>query len=393
VFQSRRKITLTGDLEQPELVAEAVRTAQAQYWRSSSWWIRAFVSLWPNARLLSPVSYEILGSVLGYLLRLTLLIFVVAFAMYLLHLIPPLAKRFLQVNIVLVVPSASPLYFLLAATMLVNILIGASFVPVRRHEFFRECETTTVKGHGNVSLFFALMEEACTLLNPKGTPQKQPVRLLEGQGSNARGTFIESRPQAVRSLARLSAYGCLPLTFLLCTMGFTRLINFQRPVATVHYTDFLAYHLPDYVLEVALALGLVFAGLHIAEWARRLFGIQQFRSSAVLCHTVSELPAERSAMGDGPRGPGMIPRITWKVAQGADEEFVKWARGPDESHYFEVAVCWAELLTEAARAQDPRFVTNIDRSEALDEAMESILEMPFRANFQSVTDEPAAKPS
>lgn len=387
IIQSRRKRTVAGDLMQPELVAEAVRTAQAQYWQSSSWWVRAFVRLWPKARMMSPVSHEILGDVVGYLLRLTLLVLAVALATYLLHFIPSLAKRFLQINVVLTVPSASPLYFILAAMMLLNVIIGASVVPVRRREFFRECEPSVVKGSGSISLFFALVEEACTLLNPKRTAQKLPVRLEERQGLRARGTFIESRPQLVRSLARPAGYCCLPLAFLLCTMGFSRLVNFQRPVATMHYADFLAIQLPDYIVEVLFALGLIFAGLHIAEWARRIFGIQRFRSSAVLCHTLSSRTSEADLTPPGP-----MRSIKWSAVQGVDEEFLGWAREPGKSDRYDVTICWADILTEAAGPQNPRFVIDMVRSESLDEAMERIIQLPFRANFQAEMEEYAPAP-
>lgn len=393
LFRSWRQKVVSGDLKEPEVVAEAVRTAQAQYWRSSSWWVRAFVSLWPKARQMSPVSFEILGDVIGYLFKLSLLVLVVAVATHLLTLIPSLAQRFLQFPLTLTVPSASPLYVTLGAMMLANLLIAASLVPVRRKEFFRECETTVVKGSGSLSLFFALVEEACTLLSPKSESRKPPVRLKGDLGAPVRATFVESRPNMVRTLARPAAYCCLPLAFLFCTMGFSRLIDFQRPVATVHYTEFLSYHLLDYLFEVLFALGLIFSGLHLAEWARRLFDIRKFRSSVVLCHTrlsgqaQASLPMRDAGRPRGEKG------MTWNIASGVDEDFVQWARTAGNSDSFEATTCWADILTEATGPQSPRFVIDMGRSESLDEAMDRILELPYRVHFMADREEEPFRPA
>ena len=383
IIRSWRQPVVSGDLKQPEVVAEAVRTAQAQYWRSSSWWIRGFVYLWPRARLMSPVSFEILGDVFGYLFRLALLALAVALATHLLAYIPSLAKRFLQVTVILAVPSASPLYLTLAAMMLVNLLIGASFVPVRKKEFFRECEPARVTGSGSISLFFALVEEACTLLNPKGASRKPPVRLEGDQNPPERATFVESQPKAVRSLARPAGYCCLPLAFLFCTMGFSRLIDFQRPVVTAHWTDFLSYHLLDYIFEVIFALGLIFAGLHLAEWARRIFDIQKFRSSVVLCFARTPRPSPASRPTEDGEGVRSAEGVLWKVVPGLDPEFAQWARSAGQGDSFEVTTCWADILTETTGPQSPRFVIDMDRSESLDEAMAKIIELPYRVNFQA----------
>jgi hypothetical protein len=394
MIRSWRQPVASGDLKQPEVVAEAVRTAQAQYWRSSSWWIRGFVSLWPKARLMSPVSFEVLGDAIGYLFRLAILVLVVAAATHLLTLIPALVQRFFQASITLKVPSASPLYLTLAAMMFVNVLIGLSLVPVRKQEYFRECESARVNGSGSTSLFFALVEEACTLLNPKGSSRKPSVRLETDQSTPIRATFVESHPKALRSLARPAGYCCLPLAFLFCTMGFSRLIDFQRPVATVHWTDFLSYHLLDYVFEVIFALGLIFAGLHLAEWARRIFDIQKFRSSVVLCYARNP----RLSMGSRPTEAGGGRRLTesvsWKVVPGIDEEFAQWARGEgDQGDHFEATICWADVVTEATGPRSPRFVIDMGRSEVLDEAMAKIVELPYRAHFDVDPGEERVSPS
>jgi len=170
-------------------------------------------------------------------------------------------------------------------------------------------------------------------------------------------------------------------------MGFSRLINFQRPVATVHYADFLAYQLPDYCLEVAFAVGLILAGLHVAEWARRIFGIQRFQSSVVLCHTLTSNPTEDDAGMERSRTRGQRKGTCWSVVQGVDEGFLAWAREPNKDISLEVTICWAEVLTEAADRQAPRFLIDMFRSESLDESMERVIELPFCADFRADTAE------
>jgi len=168
-------------------------------------------------------------------------------------------------------------------------------------------------------------------------------------------------------------------------MGFSRLINFQRPLATTHYMDFLAYQLPDYVLEVAFAFGLILAGLHLAEWARRIFGIQQYHSSVVLCHTLRSISTEDASGMERPSSREKGQGLGWSVVQGVDKGFLAWAREPNKDASFEVTICWAEVLTEAADRQGPRFVIDMFRSDSLDEAMERVIELPFCADFRADT--------
>ena len=389
MIRSRKKDVNPADLDQPALVAGSLREAQSEYWRSSSWVLRKFTSLWPRARFITPVSYEILKDLARSSAKLIVVGFVIALVVYLLQLTPVLLKKYLQVTVEIVVPSATPLYALLGFLILANAIIAASMVPLRRREFVRSCHIVPVKGAGDPHLFFSLLEEGCRLLSPKGLPDRRPVRLEQEAAPTTKGTLIESYPEAVKAFSRPAAYACLPFVFLLLTMGFSRLMDFHRPVAPMHYADFLAYHSLDYVLEVAFALGLILTGLNLAELARRMFEACRFRSALVFCYAMKGAPDRNS--GTSPKQPlGPSGPVNWKVVQGVDDQFAGWAKDPASQRKFSVQLCWAEAFSEASAAGAPRFLIRLEKSPSLDEAMQHLSELPFHVDFQA---DPALLPN
>ncbi|MBI4963608.1 MAG: hypothetical protein HY913_10055 [Desulfomonile tiedjei] len=389
VLRARRGTIHPADLDQPALVAESLREGQAQYWRSASWLFRKLASVWPRVRLVTPVSYEIFRDLTRSSAKFLAVVVLVALVVYFVQLTPVLLKKYLQVTIELAVPSATPLYVLLFFLMLANALIAVSLVPLLSQEFVRTCHLLPVHGAGDPHLFFALLEEGCRLLSAAGQPDRKPVRLEQKETSTTKGTLIESYPESVQAFSRPAAYVCLPFIFLLLTMGFSRLINFQRPVGPMHYVDFLAYHSLDYVLEVAFALGLILAGLYLAELARRMFGIRRFRSALVFCYAMKTgSPTNLGASSNQLLGPRM--RIKWKVAQGVDDQFAGWAKDPGRERKFSVQLCWAEAFSEASTAEAARFLIRLEQSSSLDEAMKHLSELPFHVGFQT---EAAAGPA
>jgi len=392
MFRARKRTVNPADLDQPALVAESLRKGQTQYWRSASWSLRKLASVWPRVSFVTPISYEIVKDLARSSAKFVLVGFLVALAAYLLHLAPVLLKKYLQLSIELMAPSALPLYALLVFLILANVFIAVSLVPLRPQEFVRTCHLVPVHGAGDPHLFFALLEEGCRLLSPTGLPDRKPVRLEQEETPTTRGSLIESYPEPVRAFSRPAAYVCLPFVFLLLTMGFSRLINFHRPLAPMHYVDFLAYHSVDYVLEVAFALGMIFAGQHLADVARRIFMIRRFRSALVFSYATKD---SRTRMAETPpeQTLGLSRPMKWKLAQGVDDQLAGWAKDPGRPRKFSMQFCWAEAFSEASAADAARFLVRLDQSPSLDEAMKQLSELPFHVDFQpEVVQTPAPPP-
>ena len=72
------------------------------------------------------------------------------------------------------------------------------------------------------------------------------------------------------------------------TLGFARLIGFDRSVDPMPYQDFLSTRLLNHTVEVAFALALIVVGLHFAEQARRLFGVRRYRSALIFAFALSD---------------------------------------------------------------------------------------------------------
>ena len=388
-FGSWRNKPLPGVFKDPDAVAESLRVSQAQHQQSSV--IRALAALWPRARLVSPIAYELLSVLLRYCGKLVFAGVLIALVFYLLNAAPPLIARYLQFKISLVIPSAKPLYSLLLFMMLAYILIGVSLLPFRRQEFARTSETFAVVGTGDPHLFFALLEEGCRLLTARPFPHRTPVRLQHETNPRIRGTLIENYPEPVRYWARPAAYVCLPIFFLLLTAGFTRLINFRLITDAVPHTEFLRVYLLDYLLEVAFALGLVMVGLQLADVTRRLFGVRKYGSTVVFCYVGQGLPkpprSDRAALQLFDKK----MKATWNIIEGVDEQFARWAKDPDSTTRFRVNIYWAEVFSESVGASGPRLLTGMQKSPSVEAAMERILKIPLTAGFDIEMPTPKAE--
>ncbi|MEJ2716494.1 MAG: hypothetical protein P8182_05055 [Deltaproteobacteria bacterium] len=383
-FQSRKADSDTPVFKHPELVAESLRTGIPKQWISVPRLARLIGYFWPATGLMSPVSHEIVKDLLSYLWKIPLWAVLIALCTYALQLIPELLKSLIQHRVLLVVPSAAPLYYLLGLVLVVDVLVGVSIIPFKKRAFNRVCRVVTVRGRGDRDLLFALIEQGCRLLTPRGFAERSPIRVQEETTPRIKGTLIENFPVQTRALSSPAAYVCLALMIVFLSVGFLRLIHFHRPVTAMAYTEFFSSHLLLYALDVAFYLGLILCGLHFARWARRLFSIRRFVSSLVFCYTASVQRPESSEQGEsGPwQKSGRSQGMVWKITQGADDEFAAWARQPQAVTRFEMEACWGEALSEAAGANASRHLTQVQRSQTLEYSMGRILELPFKVDFR-----------
>ena len=385
LIQSRRISVNAGRFAHPELAPESLLSGRLEHWKSFPWAFRVLARHWPRVRLISPVSLQIVREVLVSVLKIGLLALLIAVLLASLPAIPALLKRFFQVAVTLAVPSGWPLYFLLLLLTGANLFICLSVIPFRPVRLDRSREIIPVHGGGDSHLFFALLEEGCKLLSPKGGPPVPPARFEAKGDPVTKGTLIESRPEPIRTFLRPAGYVCLPLAFLAMSMGFSRLVNFRISSVSMHYSQFIGTQALHYVLEVAFALGLILSGLYLAQWARRLFAVRQFGSSLVFCCMRPERVPDTSAQPGAAQAPGsrQQPGTEWKLVNEVDDHLAAWARRPQSVTRFRLELCWAHLSSESAEEDGPRFLVNLSRSEALESAMKCILDIPFRVNFRT----------
>jgi hypothetical protein len=356
------------DFAGPELVSETLRTGFPQHWRLSSWSARLIGTVWKSSRNFSPISYELTGRMLKSCLKILLLALLIALVFQAVSAVPGLLRRYLQVSVTYLVPSARPLYLLIGLTLLANVVLIATFFPFRRKEFSRSGEAMAIKGCVNPPVFFALLEEGCKLLNVSNGPPRPPIRFAAGELT--KGTLIENFPENWGFVARPGGFLCLPLSFFPLVLGFSRLVHFQRPAFEMPYMEFLKVHAFDYVFEVLLGIGLIMVGLYFAEWARVLFSIRRYRSDLVFCYAVE------NSESSGTLTDRQLETVDWTPSNGADSEFANWAKNPD-SNAFRVEVFWAEVLSEAAGPDSPRYIVGMQEQERLNRSMWRILTIPF----------------
>ncbi len=396
-FEGRKKWTVSPDLEKPEVVAESLRSARSLYWQNMSLPVRTLARFVPRARFISPITYQMFHHVFISVCKMAFLSVLIALILYLLGMVPVLAQKYLRWEMRLAIPSAYPLYSLLAVLIFANGLIAASLLPFRKREYARVCETLPVCGRGDPHLFFALLEEGCRLLSAQGPARNSPYRVERRDNPAIKGTLIETFPKGMPSLARPVGYICLPLVPILLSSGFSRLTGFSPELSSVYVTDFLSRHLLYYALDVALALALILAGVYFGEWARKLLGVRRYQSTVVFCSLVAD------------KGRGLVPsvyssrtgtdisRLTqWRPEEVMDEAFAQWAKNPSTERDFLVEICWAEAISESASEDGPRYLTDMRKSEVLQDSMRRLIQLPFQVNLEPALcgdTQPSSSPS
>lgn len=373
-----------ADFDDPELVAESLRTEKPLQWRARSLPVRVAARLGRRFQFMSPVSYSLIRHSAASILRIALIGMTIGLVFHILGLLPALFKTYADVDIVLVVPSPRPLYWLLALLTGANILISASLIPLKRPGYNRTEASLVLKGKGDPHFFFAMLEEGCRLLSGTTPFLRIPRRLELASNPRIRGTLIESFPQVIASIARPAGYFCLPLIVIFISLGFSRLTGFHRPISSVHYATFLSTHLPDYLLEVAFGLGMILSGAYFGEWARLLLGIRRFKSAALFCHFSGEMALASHKRGSLVKslGTGEIEEATWKTSKDLDPRFVAWAREPRGQEASHLQISWAEITTEAISETAPRCLADMQRSPDLDASVQRLVQLPAYVSFE-----------
>lgn len=393
-LESRKRPAGAPDFRFPELVAESLRTAQPRHWQKTPWLASLLSLVWPRARLMSPVSFEIFREVLASLWMIAFGAVVIYLVTFGLNMIPALAKQYFNHTITLVVPSARPLYSLLVLVAVLDLVIALTLVPMRRRPFTRRNAELPIWGWGSPQVFFALIEEGCRLLTPKGNQERRPLRMQDAKVPQIKGTLIETNPSLVSSIGRPAAYVCLPLVVYFLVHGFSRLIHFDQPVSSIPYRDFFAHSSLNYVLDIAYAFGLILCGHHFAERTRRLFNIRRFHSALVFCHVSrgGSAPETDPGMPDRRRRRSSHPAMAWRVVTGGDDQLALWARQPKTMGRFRLEIFWSEIFSEAAGHQGLRHVAGMDLSEELDAAMARIVALPCHVDLKQGEPTPATTP-
>ncbi len=366
---SLRKDSEVTDFKAEGTVAESLRTGEAQYWKEYSFFVKKLSEMWGQARALSPLSYEIIGVIAKSCVKILFLGVFIFLTYSGLRALPALISKYLHSSVTYYVPAPTSLYALIGVVLVINLIIMITQFPLQRRSFSRSSHRFSVYGTGAPNMFLAMFEEGGKLLNPKDFPAKRPIRLKSMESPQVSGALLETSIRAVRTTSGLAIYLYLPLIILFTSFGFSRLTHFNKPVIEMPYSEFLKLHFFAYVLEVALGIGLILAGIYFAEWARRLFDCRRYRSTLIFAGQQSPTPNEQSES------------IHWMEESEADEGFASWARSPDVQTSFDMEVYWASALSESTSPGAPRFLSQLDLEPSSDETIIKIIEMPFHTSF------------
>jgi hypothetical protein len=172
------------------------------------------------------------------------------------------------------------------------------------------------------------------------------------------------------------------------------LTHFSPQLSSIYFTDFLSLQVLYYALDVALGLALILAGVYFGEWARKLLGVRRFQSAVVFCSLVAEkatgpVPSTYSSR----RGTGSSHLPQWRLTEGLDEAFAQWAKNPGTERDFLVEICWAEAISESQSEDGPRYLTDMRKSEVLQDSMRRLTQLPFHVDLEPALCGEAPSPS
>ncbi len=368
----RKKKTSPGSLDSTEIVAESVVTGKLIRAKRKSW-LHVIPDSW-RLNNFSTIDISFSKALLVSSVKIFLVGIVIALITEFIQLTPLLLNKIFQVNPVFAVPSPSQLYVLLFAVIIINFILLITFFFTGKARFTRNSQDISVTGFGDPNLLFALLEEASTLLNPKGAQTLQHTRLEKKDASDHRISLVETNPAGQPGLGKPAGYLALPFVVAPIILGFSKLINFSKPVDPVPYTEFFQLYIMNYVLEVLFAVALIMAGLYFADWSRRFFEVERFRSNLLVFEIAGESGSAKASTESALETP-------WGPQSESSNHFAAWVKDPSAEKALKLTAYWGEAKTESLRSGSPRYIVSMNSSKELDEAVTRLLPVPFNTRF------------
>jgi hypothetical protein len=362
------------ELDNPEKIVETVRTRTAVN-VNNPFPVRMLARVWAPAGFTSAVSSEMIVRLITACFRIIILGLAIWAVGAALRLMPSIIKSVAGMSVSIPILSTGSLYSLLLLVILFNAGVILSLIPLKAPPQRSHYTELPVSGAGNPTLFFTLIEESCKLLSPKGAGPPPSVRLEAG--ASARATLIESTAGSSYFVPRPAGLLCLPIILYCTVSGFSRLIHINRAVGPIPYQEFLTLQLPNYLVDVAFAVGLILAGLYVAEWARRLFDIRRYESYLIFVYSMH--PTKNAAKN-----------VVWSRIEGADEDLVNWAKSTSKNCNFSAKFVWGRLVSEASGSDPSRYFLQIQDSHELNASMQKIVDIPFQLGFKKDRPEEGA---
>jgi hypothetical protein len=165
-------------------------------------------------------------------------------------------------------------------------------------------------------------------------------------------------------------------------------MHFELKGQPLETSQFLTDSGLSFVFRILFLIALLLAGGHFAHWAKRFLAVTSWKSNMFLV-TVSPVNANFREQGDES---GHAPRMGtlgpfWRL-----DDLPRPGEAPrvetcEEAAKMTVRLFWAEAITQSNYRYSERVLIGLNPSAELDELIDGIVEAPFRAHFQRVSEE------
>ncbi len=267
---------------------------------------------------------------------------------------PHFLSQFFTVQVKFVSPSFDSIHWLFFAALCFNLLVGASLVSRRAPIASKQSEVASLEGNFAAPVYLSVFESVFSLLSPKGVASPIPFRVRCGGIDGVPASLVESFPRPLASVSNPVGFAFIPLAFFMSIWGFSSLMGFSSMEPHITTSNFLSARFPFLVADIFFYIGMIWFGLHVADWIRILFSVKRYESILALC-AVEPSEMTRSMDVVEKKGLKRDSHLASVLEQGPSKDLLVWSKAPSKNARFTASVAWSKVITESLGRSSGRF--------------------------------------
>ena len=381
LLASRRRGVAPGPLVEPERVMESMLGAAKSNAEKAAELFFVRQSRSGALPRLSDASRDILYRLCWNIFKLLVILVVVKGLFMLADHLPGFVWQTTQMTSAVRVPSATPLYSIIAIFISVDVLMAIALFMDKKIPLRPEVRVIQARGTGHPLFLASLFEESAAVSTSRRAAAQTKWRLIKEGNPPYYGSLIESVRGIDTPRARAAAYPAMILSACTTALGFYGLMTMEFGGTFDSVGQFAAQAGLECVTRVLFLVGVVMLGGHMARWAEAFLRLTSWVSTLCLVVVWEEQAQEKegqpfSSSHEGKDGSCWallaLPRCDGELLSAA----------PQASRQFGVAVLLASAYSESSAPASRRILVGSSLHKDLDEAIDPIIEAPFSAHFE-----------
>jgi hypothetical protein len=372
----------------PAVAAQHLESGSANPLGAKSMLSRGLFSYWKAFGGLTPITRQIFRELLLSVLKWTAFLILLWGIIETFRLMLGLMWKNFQMELILPVSEMNLLICLVIGIIVSDLLLASSLFFYSTQPHSRGSLRIQISGKTQHRFFLALFEEAARIFASTKSLSTSQWRVAREQTAGTCGSLLEECRTILVPPLRKPGYACSIGSVLFTLVGFYGLMHLEFQGQLVETSQFLKDSGLSFLFQIIFLIALLLAGRHFTHWAKRFFAVTSWKSNMFLV-TVSPVNTDLQEQGgDNGHAPGMGRLVPfWRLDDLPRAGEALRIETYQEAAGMIVRLFWAEAITQSNYRYSERVLIGLHPSAWLDELIERIVDAPFHAHFERVSEE------